>query len=83
MSESCKSTCRSPRINTREAHCTVCHKTFSGPTWFDVHRVRGNCEEVPGLVELDGLWATKERHRNNVKLAEGMAEIRRLREEPE
>ncbi len=83
MSESCKETCRIPKTKTAESHCTVCHRTFSGPTWFDVHRIGGTCQDIPGMVEKDGLWATKERHHHNEILIDRLREVDRLKEEPE
>lgn len=80
MSESCRKTCRLPRLRSRESHCTVCHKTFSGPTWFDVHRIGGKCQDIAGMVEKDGLWATKERHQHNADSSERM---RKMNEEEE
>ncbi len=74
----CTAECRPPRMNTKEAHCSACHKTFSGVTWLDVHRIGGRCNDVPSLVEVDGLWATKERHEWNVIMWE---RLRQLREE--
>jgi len=38
----CTSTCIKP--SPSQAHCPVCHVTFSGPTLFDAHR-RGDVDE--------------------------------------
>lgn len=38
------------------AHCSVCHRTFSAVSGFDLHRFRGSCMEPTsrGLVWDDG-----------------------------
>ena len=75
----CTDECHKPR--PAQAHCSVCHKTFSAVTWFDIHRLGGKCNDIPGLVEFDGLWATKERHAKNQMLVERMAGLRKQDEE--
>lgn len=70
----CTDTCRRP--NASQSHCSVCHKTFSAVTWFDIHRIGGKCNDIPGLVDKDGLWATPERHANNEIQAKRLAEMR-------
>lgn len=50
----CSEICRKPR--GRQAHCSVCHRTFSGPSIFDEHRVGGNCVFKDGLSSKDGVW---------------------------
>lgn len=58
----CTDNCRRPTGG--QSHCGAdgCHKTFSGVTWFDLHRIGGHCKDIEGLVEKDGMWATPERH---------------------
>ncbi len=71
---SCDENCRKP-IN-RQAHCSVCHKTFTGATWFDMHRIGGKCVEVAGLEGRDGLWATPESHATRARWAKHLRELR-------
>ncbi len=72
----CTDSCRRPVEGTKQAHCSVCHKTFSAVTWFDIHRIGGRCKDVPGLINKNGLWATKERHEQYVQMAARLAELR-------
>lgn len=60
---SCSNECRKPR--GRQAHCGAegCHRTFTGVSTFDQHRVGGKCDmETPARVrrsrmtEKDGIW---------------------------
>lgn len=41
-----------------QAHCSVCHRTFSGMWAFDKHRRDGRCLDPAelGLVERDRIW---------------------------
>lgn len=50
--------CANRWSGTRTAHCGTCHRTFSSPTAFDLHRIRrgtaaGTCADPAdvGLVE--------------------------------
>lgn len=72
----CGANCRTPTGNM--AHCTVCHGTFSGVTYFDEHRRDGWCLNpvAIGLVLDDGLWATPEGHAARAVAAERMAVAR-------
>lgn len=56
---SCNPDCR--KANGRQAHCASCHKTFSGITAFDDHRVAGKCEAIDGFTEVDGIWRDNRR----------------------
>lgn len=49
----CTSQCRKPR--GRQAHCGVCHLTFSGVRPFDDHRFRGQCR-MGTLTQKNGVW---------------------------
>lgn len=60
---SCNSECKSP--SRAQAHCSVCHRTFSGAWAFDEHRDRRpgvpyeeRCLEPGsiGLREVQGIW---------------------------
>lgn len=62
----CTDTCLKPK--GRQAHCATCHVTFTGPTWFDLHRIGGKCVPITGMVERDGLTATPEAHENLARL---------------
>lgn len=44
---------------TRASHCSVCHLTFVGVSYFDDHRKGGTCSrpESLGLTEKNGVWA--------------------------
>lgn len=41
------------------SHCSVCHRTFSGVTYFDIHRSGDECRdpEVIGLVLKNRTYA--------------------------
>jgi hypothetical protein len=42
-----------------QAHCSVCHTTFGGPTGFDKHRRHGVCADPATLGMADdgrGVW---------------------------
>lgn len=58
----CGPECRQPAAS--QAHCSVCHRTLGGISYFDAHRCNGWCNEPAalGLVEADGLWTTPEGH---------------------
>lgn len=58
----CQPTCHRPSAS--QAHCSVCHVSMSGVSYFDDHRVNGFCVDplTLGLVEQDGLWSTPEGH---------------------
>lgn len=58
----CRPDCRQPSAS--QAHCSGCHRTFGGVTYFDAHRCNGWCLNPAdlGLVERDGLWTTPEGH---------------------
>lgn len=53
---SCNADCHKPHF--RQAHCTVCHLTFTGVSNFDDHRVGGECRSPQsiGLTTKDGVW---------------------------
>lgn len=48
--------CRLPTPS--QAHCSVCHRTFSGVWGFDQHRKDGKCLDpvTVGFAERDGVW---------------------------
>lgn len=77
MANTYKITCRNcPAIWTAKtwAHCSVCHATFTGVSYFDSHRVAGRCWGFPQdpqltptwskLEEVDGVWSSPEGHAN-------------------
>lgn len=68
--------CRFPKGS--EAHCSVCHQTMSGVSYFDDHRRDGRCVPLTdlGLVEQDGLWTTPEGHASRAASAERLAALR-------
>lgn len=76
LGSKCRPECRSP--TNSHAHCTVCHNTFSGVTYFDDHRLNGECinPAALGLVKLDGLWASEAGHVQRQELKERLAEAR-------
>lgn len=57
---SCTSDCLVPtQGNRRQAHCPVCHRTFSGIRNFDLHRVpRGVCRspQERNMTCKNGVW---------------------------
>lgn len=57
---SCTKECRSPR--GRQAHCGACHRTFSGITIFDGHRIGGGCKlpQLMGLTEKNRVWGNRD-----------------------
>lgn len=67
-----------PAVKGLEAHCTVCHNTFSGVTYFDAHRSDGYCHNPAslGLQLQDALWATPEGHEARKAASERMATAR-------
>lgn len=77
---SCTDECHKP--SPFQAHCSVCHRSFTGVTWFDLHRVGGTCRELGDLVEVDGLWATAESHANRELLTARLAKYRSLPQPP-
>lgn len=54
----CNPDCR--KANGRQCHCSVCHRTFTGISTFDQHRVGGTCVIGPRRVlsEKDGVWGS-------------------------
>lgn len=50
----CNSDCHKP--HGRQAHCSVCHKTFAGVSVFVTHRLGGKCNDIPGVTEKAGVW---------------------------
>lgn len=72
----CTPECRTPRGT--QAHCSVCHNTMSGVTFFDAHRRDGRCVDpaLLGLVEVDGLWFTPEGHESRAVSAARLAALR-------
>jgi hypothetical protein len=41
---------RRTTTGTNISHCTACHETFSGATYFDTHRFYNKCKK-PGLMK--------------------------------
>lgn len=74
MAKTYKITCRgcdSTWTAKTWAHCSVCHATFTGVTYFDYHRVNGKCWGASDnalrhsqLTLSDGVWSTPEGHEN-------------------
>ena len=46
------------RPTPAQAHCSLCHVTFSGPWTFDEHRRSGKCArpQINGMTEKRGVW---------------------------
>lgn len=66
------------------AHCGVCHKTFSGVSYFDAHRTGGRCFGTAalydsGFVEERGIWSTPESHERRSLLQERLERAREAR----
>lgn len=65
------------------AHCSSCHESFLSVTYFDWHRVNGDCwgsSKIDGkanrhgaLVCHDGVWGTLETHEHRDVLRERMS----------
>lgn len=72
----CTPDCRTPKGT--QAHCSVCHQTTSGVTFFDAHRRDGRCVDLSqlGLVNVDGLWSTPEGHEHRAGLTARLAAMR-------
>lgn len=72
----CRPDCRAPAAS--QAHCSVCHRTFAGTTYFDKHRCNGWCHHPTeqGLTEVDGLWSTPEGHEKRAADAVRLAAAR-------
>lgn len=64
----CSPGCRN--VGRTQAHCTVCHRTFSGVYYFDSHRRGGECVELEHLVEEGGVWSTSEGHAHRRTVAD-------------
>lgn len=79
----CNKTCNDPK--PAQAHCGVCHVTFSGVTLFDEHRSipvieegkkklrkSGKCRapQVMGLVEHNGVWGNQAYHDKSIAASE-------------
>jgi hypothetical protein len=43
-------------------HCASCCANYSSLTLFDSHRVGGECYELEGVYERDGVYSTFEGH---------------------
>lgn len=69
----CNESCHKP--NRTQAHCTVCHRTFTGTHWFDVHRRGGRCVALEGFVEIDGIWASQASHAHRARSKQRMLEL--------
>lgn len=54
--------CQGTWTGTAKAHCSGCHRTFSGISAFDAHRVRSSCADpsTRDLIEVDGIWRSSE-----------------------
>lgn len=52
----CTSQCR--KVSGRQAHCSACHRSFSGVRNFDVHRNKGVCADPSrrNMTNRDGIW---------------------------
>lgn len=72
----CGGSCRAP--SPSQAHCAVCHRTFSGVSYFDDHRRDGCCIDPTGLGLTDdgGLWSTPEGHERRRTDAARLAKVR-------
>lgn len=93
MNASCGS-CEKTWSSLSWAHCSVCHSTFTGVTYFDDHRVAGTCWGKPrlvsgqssvshtALVEQDGVFSTVEGHEARLALTEKMAKARAAKGTP-
>ncbi len=59
-------------IGPVQAHCTVCHQTFTGTPTFDRHRRDGGCLNPAdlGLTKVRHLWATPEGHAKRAHMAD-------------
>jgi hypothetical protein len=81
MSRTCARDCRQP--GPSHCHCAAasCHATFASLEAFDDHRRNGQCLNPAslGLVAVDGLWASPERHANNQRSAAVLATARSSR----
>ncbi len=80
-SSPCQPTCHRP--NASQAHCTTCHRTFGGVTYFDAHRCNGWCNNPAdlGLVEHGGLWTTPEGHQQREVATARLIAVRTARRE--
>jgi hypothetical protein len=75
----CTDQCRRPA--SRGVHCGVCHATMRSVTDFDNHRSDGWCLDLAaiGLINVDGLWATREGHRQRAEDSARLARVRSQR----
>jgi hypothetical protein len=72
----CQPACHRP--TGTQSHCTVCHRTLGGPSYFDDHRRDGRCLDPTqmGLAEQGGLWTTPEGHASRARATEQLAAMR-------
>lgn len=69
------------------AHCAVCHSMFTGVTYFDYHRIDGECwgtgrVEIPRHTELrleDGVWSTPAGHQERLVMKARASAMRKAR----
>jgi len=64
--------CKSNWQSVTNAHCSVCHRTFRNISGFDQHRiVEDTCLDpiqYLGMLDIDGIWATPQSHRQRMSL---------------
>lgn len=53
---SCNGQCELLPLRSTRAHCSVCHRTFSGVGGFDLHRKFDACHMDGFKQGLDGVW---------------------------
>lgn len=55
---SCTDTCPDLRERRSYAHCSVCHRTFTGVRNFDMHRRVGTCVDPASrnMTDKNGAW---------------------------
>jgi len=66
----CDQSCKRP--TSSQAHCSMCHRTYSRASVFDLHRRNGECLDPTsiGLVERDQVWRRPLSERGAARLAD-------------
>lgn len=70
--------CSQPPGSTHP-HCRVCCSTFTSMNLFDGHRVEGNCWDVEGVYEEDGIYSTEEGHSHRKEVNSRLEKARAAR----
>lgn len=62
--------------NSSYFHCRSCCATFTSITLFDEHRKDGECYNLEGVYEEDGVFSTEEGHARRRALSDRLRKAR-------